>query len=329
MQISITVEGQEGLTWPHWQRIVAEVENLGYAGLFRSDHFPSGKPALELIVSLAYLANNTQRIHFGSLVAPISFRDPVMLARQAAALDDLSNGRLVLGLGAGWQEHEHRVWGYPLGDVAVRSARFQEGLEIITRLLHSDDPVTFAGKFYQLQEATLLPRPQRPAGPDILIGGNGVRRTLPLVARYADIWNVFHQTPERFRERAAVLDDLLREAGREPAAVKRTMMANVFCGRNEAELQRSADFFYRNWFPHLIGQPFAALLETMEAAMGPFLQSVGASFCPLVGTPEDVVEQIQAYAAAGLEELIIQWWDVEDLDGLQFYAETILPHLQT
>jgi len=322
MQISITVEGQEGLTWPRWKRLVAEVENLGYAGLYRSDHFPSGQPALELIVSLAYLANQTQRIHFGSLVAPLSFRDPVMLARQAAALDDLSAGRLVLGLGAGWQEDEHRVWGYPLGDVATRSARFQEGLEVITQLLHNDDPVTFDGQFYQLQEALLLPRPQRPGGPDILIGGNGVRRTLPLVARYANIWNVFHLTPEVFRERSAILDDLLRTVGREPGDVKRTMMANVFCGHSEAELRRRADFFYRNWFPNLSGQSFSTLLNALEEAIGPLLNSVGASFCPIVGTPEAVVDQIHAYASAGLEELIIQWWDVEDIEGLQMYADT-------
>jgi alkanesulfonate monooxygenase SsuD/methylene tetrahydromethanopterin reductase-like flavin-dependent oxidoreductase (luciferase family) len=100
MEISISVEGQEELTWPKWKRLINEIENLGYAGLFRSDHFPIGKPALELIVSLTYLADHTKHIHFGSLVAPFSFRNPVMLARQAAAIDDLSNGRLVPGLGA-------------------------------------------------------------------------------------------------------------------------------------------------------------------------------------------------------------------------------------
>jgi alkanesulfonate monooxygenase SsuD/methylene tetrahydromethanopterin reductase-like flavin-dependent oxidoreductase (luciferase family) len=96
MQISVTIEGQEGLTWAHWKRFVTEVENLGYAGLFRSDHFPDDKAALELIVSLAYLADHTQRLHFGSLVTPLSFRDPVMLARQAAAIDDLSGVRTSL-----------------------------------------------------------------------------------------------------------------------------------------------------------------------------------------------------------------------------------------
>ena len=104
------------------------------------------------------------------------------------------------------------------------------------------------------------------------------------------------------------------------------MMGIVFCGRNEAELRQRTDYFYRNWFPHLSGQPFSTLLKTLEEAISPLLQSIGASFCPIVGTPEAVVDQIKAYADLGLEELIIQWWDVDDIEGLHLYAETILPH---
>ena len=328
MQVSITVEAQEGLTWPHWKRFVTEVENLGYAGLFRSDHFPGNKAALELVVSLAYLADHTQRLHFGSLVAPLSFRDPAMLARQAAALDDLSDGRMVLGLGAGWVEQEHQVWGYQLGDISTRSARFKEGLEVITQLLRSDEPITYEGRFFQLHKARLLPRPQRLGGPPILIGGNGVRRTLPLVAHYANIWNVFHLTPDTFRERSTVLDNLLGQAGRQPNEIKRTMIALVFCGRNETELKRRADFAYRNWVPELTDQPFDSLLEALSNMLGPFLKSVGATFSPIVGQPDNVVQQIRAYAEAGVEELILQWFDVDDIEGLQMYAESILPHLE-
>jgi len=137
--ISLQIEGQIGLTWPRWKRLVAEVEALGFAGLFRSDHYtnagPPDKDSLEMIVSLAYLADHTQRIHFGPLVAPLSVRHPSVLARQAAALDDLSGGRMILGVGAGWQEREHRLFGHELGDVPTRMARLEEGLAVITRLL--------------------------------------------------------------------------------------------------------------------------------------------------------------------------------------------------
>src|SRR5579863_4193023 len=113
--LSIMIEGQDGLTWPRWKQLVTEVDQLGFAGLFRSDHFTNARPpdkdSLEMIVSLTYLADHTQHIHFGPLVAPLSFRHPTLLARQAAALDDLSNGRMILGIGAGWQEREHTLFG--------------------------------------------------------------------------------------------------------------------------------------------------------------------------------------------------------------------------
>src|SRR5436309_15533284 len=191
--LSIMIEAQDGLTWPRWKRLVAEVEALGFAGLFRSDHFtnaqPPDKESLEMVVSLTYLADHTRRIHFGPLVAPVSFRHPTLLARQAAALDDLSGGRMILGVGAGWQAREHQLFGHDLGDVPARMARLEEGLAVISRLLREDEPVTYEGRFFQLRGATLLPRPQRVGGPPLLLGGNGPRRTLPLVARYADIWN--------------------------------------------------------------------------------------------------------------------------------------------
>ena len=278
--LSIMIEGQDGLTWPRWKRLVAEVESLGFTGLFRSDHFtnpePPDKDSLEMIVSFSYLADRTQRIHFGPLVSPISFRNPMLLARQAAAIDDLSNGRMILGVGAGWQEREHTLFGFELGDIPTRMARLEEGLEVVTRLLHSDEPVTFEGKFFQLRGATLLPRPQRSGGPQILIGGNGVKRTLPLAARYADIWNGVFLTPEKFRENNAILDGLLQKAGRKPADVKRTMMHSATFG----------------------------------------------SDTPL--TPDALVQHIKAYEEAGVEELMLQWFGMDDIDGLRAFAENVL-----
>ncbi len=241
--ISIQVEGQNGLTWARWIALATEVEELGFAGLFRSDHFTNGRgpdlDSLELIVSLTWLASNTRRIHFGSLVAPLSFRDPRMLARQAAALDDLSGGRMILGLGAGWQEREHTTFGYDLGDIPTRMARFTEGLELVTRLLRDEEPVTFDGEYFQTREARLLPRPERPGGPRLLIGGNGEKRTLPLVARYADIWNALFMPAEDFRALSARLDELLRAAGRKPEDVRRTIMLPLaFDPSDEGEVRK-------------------------------------------------------------------------------------------
>jgi alkanesulfonate monooxygenase SsuD/methylene tetrahydromethanopterin reductase-like flavin-dependent oxidoreductase (luciferase family) len=139
MELSLAVQSLCGLTWPAWKQMVEAVERLGFAGLYCTDHFtlPDALTvdSLEVIVALTYLADHTQRIHFGPLVAPFSFRDPVILARQAAVLDDLSGGRMRLGVGAGWMEYEHQMFGYQLGDMATRMARFAEGLEVITQLL--------------------------------------------------------------------------------------------------------------------------------------------------------------------------------------------------
>jgi alkanesulfonate monooxygenase SsuD/methylene tetrahydromethanopterin reductase-like flavin-dependent oxidoreductase (luciferase family) len=132
MELAIMVEGQNGLNWARWQQLAQAVEDLGFTGLYRSDHFTNAQPpaldSLELWVSLTWLAAHTRRIQFGPLVSPVSFRDPVFTARIAMQVDDLSGGRLQLGLGAGWQVHEHEMFGYSLLSSEPRFKRFQEGL---------------------------------------------------------------------------------------------------------------------------------------------------------------------------------------------------------
>src|SRR5688572_24035868 len=179
MDVAIMVEGQSGLTWPRWQRIVRATEKLGFAGLYRSDHLVSAQPpnqdALELWTSLTWLASNTDRIEFGPLVSPLTFRHPVHLAQAARALDDLSNGRFTLGLGAGWSQREHDMYGFPLLAPNDRLDRLEEGLRIITGLLRSGEPVSYQGQHFTVHEAVLLPRPAR-ATP-VLVAGRGRKRS--------------------------------------------------------------------------------------------------------------------------------------------------------
>jgi F420-dependent oxidoreductase-like protein len=321
IEISISIQGLCGLTWPSWKRLVETVERLGFAGLYCTDHFVLPDAAtvdsLEMIVALTYLADHTQRIHFGSLVAPFSFRDPVMLARQAAVLDNLSGGRMRLGVGAGWMEYEHTMFGYQLGDMKTRMARFAEGLEVTARLLQSAEPVSYAGRFYQLHEAILHPKPQHPGGLPILVGGKGPRRSLPLVARYADIWNATRLAPDEFRERSAKLDELARAVGRPPSAIKRTAMIPLLCGRDTAELEQRVRGV-RQLFPDLADMPLDALLVELRDIFGYII----------VGEPDQVVSELRAYADVGVEELVIQWFGMDDLDGLELLAELVLPQLE-
>jgi F420-dependent oxidoreductase-like protein len=303
LEIAIMIEGQNGLTWPRWQRIARLVEEAGFVGLFRSDHFTNSNPpeldSLELWMSLTWLAGNTNRIEFGPLVTPFSFRHPVHTARMASAVDDLSNGRLVLGLGAGWNEREHYLFGFDLLEPAERFNRFKEGMEVVTRLLQSSEPVTFEGQYYQLREATLLPPPQRPGGPRILIGGNGVKRTLTYVVKYASEWNCVMLPPQDFVSLNGRLNEMLTEAGRQPESVRRSMMTGCVFGKDDAMLQRKA----------------TARGSTLEQLQGRGI---------VAGSLGAIREQLAALEAAGLQRVMLQWLDLDDLESLEILAKGIL-----
>ena len=298
-QIGLMIEGQAGLTWTRWQRLLQAAEDFGYQCVFRSDHFTIARPyqeSLEAWVSLTYAASHTQRIEFGTLVSPITFRHPSLLVRMAAAVDDLSSGRLVLGLGAGWNEHEHHQFGIPFYDKPTRHKMFAEGLEITTRLLHSDAPVTYTGKHFSLDNAVLLPRPLRPGGPPILIGGNGVKWTLPLAAKYADEWNGVFISPDAFKERHVRLNELLQQSGRDPKRLKRSLMTEVVFGIDDA---------------------------AVKAKLGGRDANDPAR---IIGTPSKIVDQIGAYIDVGVERVLLQWLALDDLDGIEKLAQTVLQH---
>lgn len=310
LDVAIMIEGQNGLNWPRWKRIAQAVEDSGYAGLYRSDHYtnanPPDKDSLELWVSLTWLAINTERIEFGSLVTPVSFRHPTLTARMAAAVDDLSEGRLTLGLGAGWQEREHKHYGRELLEVPERFKRFEEGLQVITRLLASDEPVDFEGEYYRLREAILLPRPQRVGGPPILIGGNGPKRTLPLAARYADEWNAVFLSPADFEARNRELDELVEAQGRNPDEVRRSMMTGCVFGKGEAQVKSRVE------------------ARTGGKKTVRELRKRGA----IVGTANEIVDQLGSLAEAGVQRVMLQWLDLDDIDGIESMAVGIGPQLR-
>src|SRR5258708_7102645 len=184
LEVAIMVEGQSGLTWPRWQRLGRAVEDLGFAALYRSDHLisaqPPDEPTLELWTSLTWLATNTQRIEFGPLVSPLTFRHPVHLAQTAVSLDELSNGRFTLGLGAGWSKREHAMYGFEMFPPPERMDRSEEGRRPIPALLGGPEPVTFEGRFFSVRDAVLRPRPAQAHRPSILVAGRGAKRSLPL-----------------------------------------------------------------------------------------------------------------------------------------------------
>jgi len=305
VDLAIMIEGQNGLNWKRWQIIVRLVEELGFYGLFRSDHFTNGRPpdmdSLELWTSLTWLAGNTKHIQFGPLVTPFSVRHPALTARMAAAVDDLSSGRLTLGLGAGWQEREHHKFGFDLLPVKERFDRFEEGVAVVSGLLQQAEPLTFNGKYYQLMEAQVLPRTQRPGGPAILVGGNGKGRTLRLAARYASEWNAIFLKPDEYQDLNSNLDYKILSAGRELTAVKRSLMTGLVFGIDQASLERA--------------------IHSRGSASPEELKQRGV----IVGTPTAVIDQIGVLTAAGVQGIMLQWLDLDDLAGLEGLAKTVLP----
>jgi alkanesulfonate monooxygenase SsuD/methylene tetrahydromethanopterin reductase-like flavin-dependent oxidoreductase (luciferase family) len=314
MKLSITIASHD-LTWSRWKQLTAEIEHLGFAGVFRGDHFGSGAGAVDALISLAYLAEHSRAIHFGTLVSPVTFRDPVILARQAMAINELSGGRMVLGLGAGSSDDEHTMFGYDRGDVNTRMVRLEEGVHVVAQLLRSEAPVTFEGRFFKLREARLLPRPHRPT--PILIGGTGPRRTLPLIARYADIWNCEQGQLAIFKERSALLDELLVSAGRKPGDVKRTVFLPTFCWRDAAEMERVADDL-RQGFPFFAGKPAREVFEWFAANMA-----------AITGPAESVIEQLRAYETAGCDEAMLWFYPTMSADVLKVLASSVLPRFPT
>jgi F420-dependent oxidoreductase-like protein len=271
--------------------------------LYRSDHFTNPNPpdqaSLECWVSLAWLASHTERIEFGPLVSPVSFRDPVFMARMAKDISDLSGGRLVLGLGAGWQEREHANFGYDLLAVPERFERFEEALHVITSLLRSDKPVDYQGSYYQLKEAMLLPRPQTEGQPPILIGGSGPKRTLPLAARFANEWNGVFVTPARYAELNKILDELLEENLRKPKDVRRSLMTGLAFGTGDEGVNRMAEMYG------------AAADELLQRGI-------------IVGDGAEVADRIAQYGEAGAQRVMLQWLEIDNLGGLEALAKAVL-----
>ncbi len=304
-QIGIMIEGQDGLNWPRWQRLLQAAEDFGYQSVFRSDHFTNAtgpdKDSLELWISLAYAASHTKTIEFGPLVAPITFRHPAMNARSATAVDDLSGGRLVLGMGAGWNDYEHKKFGIPFYDVSTRFKMLEEALHITRGLLRGAEPSSFDGTYYRLQEALLLPRPSRENGPPLLIGGNGPKKTLPLAAKFADEWNAVFINLETYKARRALLAEYLEAGGRAVDDIKYSLMTQVVYRPTQALLEA-----------HLHDQ-------AMDAGE---LKASGL----IVGTGQEVVDQLSALVEAGVERFMLQWMEQDDIENLELLARDVLPH---
>jgi F420-dependent oxidoreductase-like protein len=309
--ICIMVEGQEDMTWERFFRIAHTVEDLGFDALFRSDHLTalngdSRRESLALWPSLTALALRTNRIRFGPMVCSMTFRHPAMVAKMAAAVDQLSGGRLDLGLGAGWFEGEHRMFGIKYPPYSTRLRILDEGAQVI-KSLWSGKPFTYQGEFYQLKTAESHPQPAQNE-PVIIMGGKG-HKTLKIVAKHASEWNCSYVGLDVFREKSAELDEDCRQIGRDPASLRRSLMIPFIIGKDSQSIQEKIDG-HRSTFPHLPA--------THE-------EWLAAGF--LGGHPGEMMAQMNDFVEAGIQRFMLQHNDLDDLASLELLAAEVLPHM--
>jgi len=308
--ISISVEGASGTTWERFAIVTELMEASSMHRLFVSDHlvgpFPPDFPNIEAMMSLAYVADRTSRVGFGTQVAPLTLRDPVLLLRQAAALHSLSGGRMVLGVGAGWNEREHRMFGYPFGTARDRSRRLDEALTVMRGLLRGEGRCSFDGQVFHVDDA-MLADAGIPGTMPILVGGGHRTLTLPLVAKHADIWGAQVLSPREFAERNALLDTLLVAEGRDPGLVSRVLLQGILCGTEEqiAEMLRRVPILPAD----MAVAERRAFFET--------------AWRYAVGTPEAVHERLEEYVRAGVDEFVVQWFNFFGIEGRERIGQEI------
>ena len=310
MQLRVFTEPQQGATHDDLLRVAKATEELGFDAFFRSDHYKRigpgdpGPGSTDAWVTLGALARETSRIRLGTLLSPVTFRLPGPLAISVAQVDQMSGGRVELGLGTGWFGEEHTAYGIPFLTTGERFERLAEQLDIITGLWATEPGRTFShqGTHYTVQDSPGLPKPAQRPRPPIVIGGHGHRRTPALAAKYGDEFNI--PFPDKVATAAAQFERVRQactDAGRDPAGLRLSAALVLCCGRDDAEVKRRGE---------AIGQSVEQLRGGQAA-----------------GTVAEVVERIGEYAEAGATRLYLQTLDLTDLDHLELVASEVQPQI--
>ena len=308
MKLRIFTEPQQGADYQTLRAVALAAEELGFDAFFRSDHYlamsGSGRPGpTDSWVTLGALAVETRRIRLGTLVTAATFRLPGPLAITVAQVDQMSGGRVELGLGTGWFDREHTAYGIPFPALGERFDRFEEQLAVVTGLWETPEGETFsfAGTHYRLENSPGLPKPAQRPRPPVILGGAGASRTPRLAARFADEYNMpFHSVADSAAAFARVRE-ACQAAGRDASSMTFSVAQTVCCGKDDAEFRRRAAAI--GWQP-----------ETFrEAGIG--------------GTPGEVAAKIAEYAEIGAERVYLQVLDLSDLDHLALIASDVVPQV--
>jgi F420-dependent oxidoreductase-like protein len=307
MRLRIFTEHKQGAHYSELAALARLSEELGFDAFFRSDHYMAfdgdGLPGpTDAWITLAALARDTTRIRLGTLVTPVTFRYPGPLAISVAQVDEMSGGRVELGLGTGWHDGEHAAYGIPFPSIGERFAHLEEQLAIITGLWSTPvgDRFNYTGAHYTITDSPALPKPVQQPVP-LIIGGWGEKRTPRLAATYATEFNLPFAPVELFGDAVKRVRAACEAAGRDPATLRTTVAQTVCCGANEADLARRAS---------AIGQDPASLRANN-----------------LGGLPGEIIERIGAYAAVGADTVYLQVLDIGDHDHVRLIASEVAPHV--
>lgn len=309
MDLRIFTEPQQGATYDDQLRLARAAEASGFSAFFRSDHFVAmgrdGSPGpTDSWVTLGALARETSTIRLGTLVTSVTFRHPGLLAVSVAQVDQMSGGRVELGLGAGWFEAEHAAYGVPFPAAPGRFDMLEDALEVITGLwgTPAGERFDYEGRVLTIRDSPALPKPVQEPRPPIIIGGGGKRRTPELAARFADEFNMSFPTIEDTVAQFARVDEACRAVGREPTDVLRSVAMVACIGRDDAELRRRAD------------------------AIGRDVDELRAN--GLAGTPDEVVERLgQWRERTGAKRYYLQMLDLSDVEHTELVAAEVVPQL--
>jgi F420-dependent oxidoreductase-like protein len=306
VKLRIFLEPQQGASYLAQLRVAQAAEHYGFDALFRSDHYlrmgdGAGEPGpTDAWVTLGALARETSSIRLGTLLTAATFRYPGPLAIAVAQVDEMSNGRVELGLGAGWFTEEHAAYGIPFPSVPERFDRLEEQLSIIRGLWTTPlgERFDFSGEFYQLHDSPALPKPRQRPHPPIIVGGLGPTRTPMLAARYADEFNVPFASVERVDELGRHVDEACRSIDRDPTSLCRSVALVACVGESADEVAHRAS---------RIGREVDELRQN-----------------GLAGEPSEIIAKIEEYRAVGVERMYLQMLDMADLDQLELIARSVL-----
>jgi F420-dependent oxidoreductase-like protein len=286
--------------------IAGAADESGFDSVWVMDHFyqiamvgPRTDPMLEAYTLLGAIAARTSRVSLGTMVTGVTYRNPALLAKQVTTLDIVSAGRAILGIGAAWNDEEHAGYGFAYPPIGERLDRLEEALQICRAMFTQEAP-SFSGRHYTLTQALNFPRPIRPGGIPILVGGGGERRTLALVAKYADACNIFGDLPT-VAHKLEVLERHCEAVGRDPATITKTRLGGLAIAESAQDADRK-------------GREMARARGMDEERYAGYV---------IAGDPDGVCEQVGAYLDAGLDGLIFNMHDAQDLEPVRLAGETL------